>query len=203
MTGGIHRVRARRAEAQRVAAQRRRRRKLIVGGVVGAIVAAIAIALITTAARDASRSGQPIEGVISVGVAQRSHVSGPVNYPQTPPLGGNHAGVWQNCGYYDAPIVKENGIHSLEHGAVWVTYRPDLPVPEVDALRQLTRGQTFVLVSPYPELQAPVVVSAWGRQLRLERAGDPRLDAFIRAFRVGPQTPEPGAPCTGGVGTPK
>lgn len=203
MTGKTGGLRARRAATQRAVAQRRRRRKLIIGSVTLVIVTAIAVALLTAARRAPAGSGQAIAGLVSVDVTQRSHVQGPVDYPQTPPFGGNHAPVWQNCGYYDAPIVKENGIHSLEHGAVWITYQPDLPAPDVDRLRQLTRGQSFVLVSPYPALPTPIVASAWGRQVRLERADDPRLEAFIRAFRVGPQTPEPGAPCTGGIGTPK
>jgi hypothetical protein len=46
-------------------------------------------------------------------------------------------------------------------------------------------------------LSTPVVASAWGKQLRLKSVDDPKLQEFIRAYRKGPQTPEPGAPCTG------
>jgi hypothetical protein len=53
------------------------------------------------------------------------------------------------------------------------------------------------------DLPSPVVASAWGKQLRLDGAGDPRLERFVSAFQQGPQTPEPGAACTGGVGEPK
>ena len=28
----------------------------------------------------------------------RDHVTGPVVYPQTPPVGGKHSATWQNCG---------------------------------------------------------------------------------------------------------
>ncbi|MPZ29305.1 MAG: DUF3105 domain-containing protein, partial [Micromonosporaceae bacterium] len=49
---------------------------------------------------------------------------------------------------------------------------------------------------------APVVASAWGKQLPLDSADDPRLKEFVRTFAQGPQTPEPGAPCTGGAGEP-
>ena len=78
--------------------------------------------------------------------------------------------VWQNCGFYGRPIPNETAVHSLEHGAVWITYRPDLSADQVDMLRRLARSQTFVLVSPFPELPSPVVASAWGRQLQLESA---------------------------------
>ncbi len=59
-----------------------------------------------------------------------------------------------------------------------------------------------MLASPYEGLDAPVVASAWGKQLRLEGANDPGLERFVRAYHQGPQTPEPGAACTGGTADP-
>jgi putative peptide zinc metalloprotease protein len=142
------------------------------------------------------------DGVERFEVMERSHVQLQVAYPQTPPVGGMHAPTWQNCGFYDTPVANENAVHSMEHGAVWITYRPDLPNDQVDSLRQMAYGQSHVLVSPFPELSSPVVASAWGRQLRLDSADDPRLDPFVRVFQRGPQTPERGALCSGGVGDP-
>jgi hypothetical protein len=131
------------------------------------------------------------------------HVQGPISYSRVPPAGGNHAPVWQNCGYYDAFIPTEQAVHSQEHGAVWITYHPNLPRDQVNALAQMARSQSFVLVSPFPNLDAPIVASAWGRQQRIASARDPALAEFVRMFRNGSQTPEPGAPCAGGTGTPK
>ncbi len=133
----------------------------------------------------------------------RNHVQGNVDYPQTPPVGGDHAPIWQNCGYYSQPIVKEQGVHSMEHGSVWITYSPDLPAPQVNVLRDLARSQTYVLVSPFPGLPAPVVASAWGAQLELPSATDPELAAFVKQYRQSPKAPEPGAPCSGASGTPE
>ncbi|HYY16792.1 MAG TPA: DUF3105 domain-containing protein, partial [Gammaproteobacteria bacterium] len=135
-------------------------------------------------------------------VTERDHIQEPIAYLQSPPVGGNHAPIWQNCGFYGTPIANENAVHSLEHGAVWVTYRPDLPRDQVHSLRRLARRQSYMLVSPFPSLAAPVIASAWGYQLHLDSVGDPRLDQFIRAFRLGPQAPERGGPCTGGIGAP-
>jgi hypothetical protein len=143
------------------------------------------------------------EDVQSFGITERAHVQTPVSYPQTPPVGGYHAPTWQNCGFYDTPIANENVVHSLEHGAVWITYRSDLPNEQIDSLRQLARRQPYVIVSPLPGLSTPVVASAWARQLPLDSASDPRLNQFVRTFRLGPQAPERGGPCTGGIGAPK
>jgi putative peptide zinc metalloprotease protein len=145
----------------------------------------------------------PPPGVQSFAVASRLHVTGHVTYAQTPPVGGNHSPVWQNCGFYAAPIENEHAVHSMEHGAVWITYRPDLPADQVDRLRQLAHREQYVIVSPYPGLPAPVVASAWARQLRLASASDPRLAQFVRAFALGDQAPERGGPCTGGTGSPQ
>lgn len=132
----------------------------------------------------------------------RLHVPEPVQYAQTPPVGGDHPAAWQNCGFYGSPVPNETAVHSLEHGAVWVTFSPDLPAAQLDILRDVAADQTYVLVSPYPGLPTPVVASAWGRQLRLPSAGDRRLREFVNRYRESSDVPEPGSACTGSVGTP-
>jgi hypothetical protein len=142
------------------------------------------------------------DGVQRFEVAERAHVQHPVTYAQSPPVGGDHAPIWQNCGFYATPVGREAAVHSLEHGAVWITYRPDLPPAQIDTLRRLAQGTTHVLVSPDLELPVPVVASAWGRQMHLGSAHDPRLTEFLRVFRSGAQAPERGGSCTGGAGAP-
>lgn len=129
-------------------------------------------------------------------VRDRLHVEGSVHYEQTPPVGGNHSSAWQRCGFYSEFIAPERGVHSLEHGAVWITYHPQLPSREVRRLRQLAGENDHVLVSRWDDtLAAPVVASAWGRQMRLLTATDPKLEEFIREFAGGRQAPEQGVPC--------
>ena len=131
-----------------------------------------------------------------------AHTAGTVNYAQIPPVGGDHHDTVLKCGIYDQPVPSENAVHSLEHGAVWVTYQPDLPQADVDKLRQLVRGHSHLLLSPYPGLPQPVVASGWGVQIQLPGADDPRLARFLKKYEQGPQTREPGAECSGGTGNP-
>ena len=56
-----------------------------------------------------------------------------------------------------------------------------------------------MLMSPLPAQQSPITLTAWGRTLNVPNVDDKRVDTFITNFRQGPQTPEPGASCTGGV----
>ena len=49
-------------------------------------------------------------------------------------------------------------------------------------LASYAEDQPYVLISPYPGLEDPVVASAWGAQLRLDDVNDPRLQAFIDRY---------------------
>ena len=143
------------------------------------------------------------------------HVTGPVTYSVTPPVGGPHNATWMNCGIYDQPVPSERAVHNLEHGAVWITYQPSLPPSEVSQLRAFVDRQAMVSpggapgsrymdLSPYPGLPSPIVVSSWGFQLQVGSPSDPRLQQFVDKFRSSPAfTPEYGGACTGGVGTPQ
>jgi hypothetical protein len=139
------------------------------------------------------------EGTETFTDLDRNHVDTPVDYPQTPPVGGNHAPRWQTCDFYDAVIPKERGVHSMEHGAVWITFSPNLAPAEVAVLRELQAAGKEVLVSKFEGLPTPIVASAWGKQLRVESTDDPRLAQFVRYFDDGPQTPELSTPCARGV----
>jgi hypothetical protein len=128
------------------------------------------------------------------------HQVGPIKYDINPPVAGPHNGAWQRCmgNVYDAPIASEHAVHSMEHGAVWVTYRPDLPKDQVDALKAKVEGQEYMLMSPFEGLDVPVSLQAWGYQLKVDSATDGRVDEFIKAMRVNASI-EPGATCQGGI----
>jgi hypothetical protein len=141
------------------------------------------------------------------------HVEGPVDYAVTPPVGGPHNPIWMNAGLYTKPIPSERAVHNLEHGVVWITYRPDLPQGQVDELTELFKRQSmiaepqdggrsnrFMDVSPWSDnnLPAPIVISSWGYQLKVQKADDPRLQQFIDTFRHNAKyAPEYGAAVDG------
>ena len=127
------------------------------------------------------------------------HSQDRVDYGLRPPAGGVHAPVWWSCGFYDAAIQDENAVHSLEHGAVWVSFAPDLPPDQVEIIHDLARANDKVLAAPYEQLPAgdAVVATAWARQLHLESATDPRLAEFVAQYQDGDQAPEAGAGCSG------
>jgi len=119
-----------------------------------------------------------------------------------PPVFGAHFASWQNCGIYDQPVELGDALHSLEHGAVWLTYRSDLPKDQVTELQNLAQGHGYVLMSPYVLQKSDVVLTAWGVQLVIDSLPDDRIGPFIAFYEQGPQNPEPGAPCDGAIGSP-
>jgi hypothetical protein len=188
-----------RRSAQKQLAERQQRQSRLRRLAVAVIV--IAVIVIAAAIIYSRRPAAPpvVGDIQTFSNLSRDHTTDPVTYPQHPPVGGPHDPTWQNCGFYSSPVRNENAVHSLEHGAVWITYRPDLPQAQIDALRTLAENQTYILVSPMTDLPAPVVASAWGKQILLTAADDQRLTDFLRRFRQDPNAPEPGAPCTGGT----
>lgn len=130
----------------------------------------------------------------------RTHVTKTVDYPMRPPVGGDHDGAWMNCDgdVYTKEINDMNAVHSLEHGAVWVTYTDKASKADVDALTSKVKSTPYTLMSPYQDQADPIMLSAWGHQRTVTGADDPDLDKFLEEFVQGEQTPEQGATCSGG-----
>lgn len=129
------------------------------------------------------------------------HVTEPVKYPMDPPVGGRHNPTPQNCNgdVYPKPVKNEHAVHSLEHGAVWVTYTSKAPKADVRALAAKVRKTPYTMMSPYKKQKHPIMLSAWGVQRTVTGAKDPNVAKFFEKYVQGAQTPEPGAPCTGGT----
>lgn len=139
-----------------------------------------------------------IPGIVVKNFTSGQHDSNPIKYDTLPPFGGPHNPVWADCTgtVYTKPIRDENAVHALEHGSVWITYRPDLPKGQVDTLKKIVDGKDFMLMSPYPGLKSAVSLQSWGHQLFLDSANDKRVKQFVTDLRQNPQTtPEYGANC--------
>jgi hypothetical protein len=163
--------------------------------------AALALALLAGCSKDSDSGPKPptIEGVEVFAGLVHDHVP-PSSYPQAPPVGGPHSPAWLNCGVYDEPVPEVNAVHSMEHGAVWITYRPTLSEDDRNTVKRLQGLKpAYVLISPYENLPSPVVASTWSYQLKVDRVDDPRLAAFVKEYAGGDQGGEGGAPCSNGL----
>jgi hypothetical protein len=177
-----------------------KRNRLI--GIVLSIMSPVVIAIVVTIIIVSAQTKPVPLGLQTWDDLEATHVEGSVNYEMTPPAGGPHNPTWLNCGIYDAPQVDENAVHSLEHGAVWITYDPaETTAAELAELRDLTPA-TFAILSPYSGLGPSMAISAWGAQLRFTDVYDPAVADFFQAYWRSSNAPEPGAPCTGALDGP-
>jgi hypothetical protein len=149
-----------------------------------------------------------IEGVVNyraqnnAAINAQDHKDGQLTYATTPPVGGAHNQRWQNCmgDVYTEPIANEHAVHSLEHGAVWVTYKQGLPADQVAVLQSKVENTEYMLMSPYAGLDKNVSLQVWGFQLKVDDVNDPRIDQFIKDTRL-VSTLEPNAACSSGITT--
>ncbi|MDX5961869.1 DUF3105 domain-containing protein [Rhodococcus opacus] len=143
-----------------------------------------------------------IGGVTKIEYPAGNHIQAPqrVAYDKSPPFGGAHDQYWATCTgvVYPEPIRTENAVHSLEHGAVWVSYNPDgMSGDDIAALASTVDGEPYTLMSPYPGLDSRVSLQSWGHQLKLDDVRDQRIAQFIAALSQNANTyPEPGASCS-------
>ncbi|WP_424214041.1 DUF3105 domain-containing protein [Streptomyces sp. BI20] len=205
-----HSRQARIAEMRKAEKTRDRRNKFIAIGASVAIVAGLVgfgtyvlLKADEKAEQKAEQAKAPIgeEKTWDAAKLGRNHVETQVKYEMKPPVGGDHNPRWMNCSgdVYTAPIPEVNAVHSLEHGAVWITYNAKAPKADVEKLAEKVKKTQYTLMSPVEDQAGTIMLSAWGKQVTVKDASDPRVDQFFSKYVQGPQTPEPGAACTGGV----
>ena len=190
------------AESRLVQAKHRRLTTVLVAGItVIALISLVSIANLSAKGR-VSYGTTTIKGVQIFKGLSANHVTGTVAYKPLPPVGGNHSDTVLNCGVYADHVPNENAVHSLEHSAVWVTYDPKIiSGAQLKELRKII-PKTYAILSPFSGVASPIVVSAWGAQLKVDQVSDPRISQFLAAYRESRSAPEPSAPCTGGINGP-
>ncbi|AXK34399.1 DUF3105 domain-containing protein [Streptomyces armeniacus] len=196
--------RARIEEMRRAEAARDRRNKILAISAATVILAATIGGgwyLFSAAEEEEQAKTAPMEGEKTWDKLGRDHVEKDVDYPMTPAVGGEHSPVWANCDseVYTKELKEENAVHSLEHGAVWISYNDKASRNDVKALTERVEKTSYTFISPNARQSSPITLSAWGHQLTVKKASDPRVGKFVEKYVQGEQTPEPGAACTGGT----
>ena len=190
-----------RAQSKKIMNQRQTPWGLIVAV---AVIVVLAIAVIGYAVNKGTSKADlanpnKIRGIFHKTFTSGEHKPGVLSYAESPPIGGPHSPIWADCTgtVYPNQIANENAVHDLEHGAIWITYKPGLPSDHLDVLTKLVSGHDFTLLTPYAGLKSNVSLQAWGYQLFVDSATDSRVKRFITALRQSQtNTPELGASCS-------
>lgn len=122
----------------------------------------------------------------------------PITYSTNPPSSGSHYPIWANFLEYNAPVADGYLVHSLEHGAVLLTYDCDPnacspPAGVLEALRAVRNAvptdplcdpaiRVRVILAPRPANDVPVAASAWGATYKADCVDAPSLSKFITDF---------------------
>lgn len=168
------------------------------GWLVALLPAVLAIAFVVGGVVTRSLQASTFDDVVvSYDVPDGRAVSGPISYAQSPPVGGDYAPEWQRCGEYSEPVPDERAVASLRRGAVWITFRPGISEDDLAVLTAFT-ASPYVMVSPYPGQDAPLIATAWGRQVTIGAPEDYELSEFVRRFQGGAQAPNGAAGCADG-----
>jgi len=116
----------------------------------------------------------------------------PYFYNTNPPTSGNHVAIPGRYGFWGAPLVPEQVVHNMEHGAAVIWYAPDDPAlaGSVNGLvREL--GSGCLVAGSYASMGFPVVITVWGRLLELPAYDEVQIREFVEAYR-GSGGPEAG-----------
>lgn len=131
----------------------------------------------------------------AVTMGQATHVAtaAELQIPEgVPPAGGPHFINPLPGGVYNEAVDDGRVIHSLEHGLIWITYKPDaVSESQLKALKDLADDRSRdVLLSPRPQNKDAVVVTSWGRRLILKAGDTDAIKDFISTNLN--RSPEPG-----------
>ena len=138
----------------------------------------------------------PVEGTVEFKVEGRNHIptgTQVTNYNSNPPNSGDHwAGPAKN-GVYDSELLDEQLIHNLEHGHVWISYKPDVGDEVKNELKKIVEEDNWkIVLEPRDKNDTPIALVAWGRVLKMDTPDYDKVRAFIKTYRNrGPErTPE-------------
>ncbi len=97
-------------------------------------------------------------------------------------------------GVHEQFLPDEVLIHNLEHGGVGIHYNCPASCPElVDQLGNITRRARRAVMSPYPDMDTQIALTAWNYIDKFDEFDEQRIEDFINAHLDSGNAPESGA----------
>lgn len=161
-----------------------------------AVIAILVIQQLTKKSPEEIAFNQEIESVSLEGKVEeypiegRDHVPAAteVDYQTNPPTSGSHLGQAEEWGIYDEEIDDKAGVHNLEHGGIWISYK-DISDEEISFLEEIGKQNSqSTVVSPRSSNDDKIVVASWGKLMRLESVDKALIQKYIDVYKN--QSPE-------------
>jgi hypothetical protein len=111
-----------------------------------------------------------------------------VSYQSNPPTSGSHWSDPLRDGVYQSEKPDEALVHSLEHGRIWISYRPNIGEETIQALEDLARSEHRIILTPREANDSDIALAAWARLDTFNLSEDGTFDAqrvldFIARYR--------------------
>lgn len=124
----------------------------------------------------------PVEGANHVAEGTK------VEYKANPPASGDHYGVPANWGVYDHEIPDEAAVHNLEHGGVWINYKPEIPETAKEKLIEIAKSGSKIILTPRSKNDSLIAVVSWGRIYKTESFNEETIRNFVLKYEnTGPE----------------
>ena len=144
-----------------------------------------------------------VEGTVDYDIVGRQHIAQGTSgsgYNSNPPSSGPHWANPAKNGIHDQVLPDEQLIHDLEHGYVWIAYRPadavlrsstssaglkpGLSQDELNKLKEIVKSDDWkVVLAPRDKNEAMVALVAWGRVLVMDQFDEGKVKDFIKTYR--------------------
>jgi len=170
-----------RREAQNTKYKRPERTRKFGWGILSIVI----IALLVWWGVSVTRNQEPLEDDLSVAVEimTTTHIevgSALPEYTSNPPSSGPHYGTTARSAFRDEEIPDQNIIHNLEHGDVWISYRPGATQEILDILKDVAGGK--VIVTPRLANDTDIAVVSWGRVDKFNIEEEENIEKRIKDF---------------------
>ena len=109
------------------------------------------------------------------------------DYNSNPPTSGRHWPEPTSRGVHDKPEADEVMVHNLEHGEIWISYKPGIPEEAKKALEDITKNFSKTVLTPREKNPTDIALAAWGRLDTFNLEGKlldrARVEDFIKRYR--------------------
>ncbi|MBI2097045.1 MAG: DUF3105 domain-containing protein [Candidatus Sungbacteria bacterium] len=175
--------------------QAARRRKILRRVFVFSLMGLVAALMVGGVIYYSQRKSESLPGVAYETVG-REHIglngAPPQPYNSNPPSSGGHFSTSANWGVYDYEVEDKIFIHNLEHGGVWIAYRPNIPPAVVEALKGIVNefGGSKLVMAPRSANDSDIAVVSWGHVFKinldsgsLSESSRDQIRQFYKAFK--------------------
>jgi hypothetical protein len=104
-------------------------------------------------------------------------------YNSNPPTSGWHWPQPANWGAYPVTQPDELLVHNLEHGGIWISYKPgSVDQDTINKLNDFANRYTLIIVEPREKNDAPISLAAWTHMQNLDQYDERAILEFIDAY---------------------